>query len=211
MFYDRYVQLCEQKDVKPSRAAIDAGVPKSAVSNWKENWRNGIEVLPSNKNARKIAQYFGVAVDYIVGAEEPPQIKAPSSSVRIPVLGRIPAGIPIEAIEEVLDYEEIPTGWTVGNKEYFALKIEGDSMAEKYQSGDVVIFLRAETCDSGEECAVMVNGDDATFKKVIRQKNGIILQPLNISKYEPRFYSNEDIANLPVRVLGIAKEIRRKA
>ncbi len=55
----------------------------------------------------------------------------------------------------------------------------------------------------------MVNGNDATFKKVIKSDTGITLQPLN-SNYEPVFYSNEQIKKLPVRILGVAKEKRTK-
>lgn len=64
-------------------------------------------------------------------------------------------------------------------------------------------------CESGQHCVVMVNGNDATFKKVIKSDVGITLQPLN-SNYEPVFYSNEDIKKLPVRILGVAKERRTK-
>jgi len=130
--------------------------------------------------------------------------------VRIPVLGRIPAGIPIEAIEDVLDYEEIPAELTAGGKEYFALKIQGNSMFPKYLEDDVVIFQKSPDCESGTDCAVLVNGEDATFKKVIKQSNGVVLQPLNITDFEPAFYSNEDVEALPVAVIGIAIEIRRK-
>lgn len=132
------------------------------------------------------------------------------TSTRIPVLGSIPAGIPIEAVEDVIDFEEIPSTWMTGNKEYFALKIQGNSMYPKYLEDDIVIFLKTPDCDNGADCAVIVNGDNATFKKVVKQTSGIVLQPLNSNDFEPVFYSNEDIEHLPVTVIGIAKEIRRK-
>ena len=75
--------------------------------------------------------------------------------------------------------------------------------------GDVVLFEKANDCESGQHCAVMVNGNDATFKKVIKNEAGITLVPLN-EDFEPVFYSNKQIKELPVRVIGIAKEIRRK-
>lgn len=55
----------------------------------------------------------------------------------------------------------------------------------------------------------MVNGNDATFKKIIKSESGITLQPLN-AEYDPIFYNNEQIKELPVRIIGVAKEIRRK-
>ena len=119
-------------------------------------------------------------------------------------------GIPIEAIEEINDYEELPYDWDTNNKQFFALTIKGNSMAPNYQTGDVVIFEKTSDCESGSHCAVMVNGDDVTFKKVIKSEAGIILKPLNEDDFEPVFYSNKQIKELPVKVIGVAKEIRRK-
>ncbi|MBE7030274.1 MAG: helix-turn-helix domain-containing protein [Ruminococcaceae bacterium] len=129
-------------------------------------------------------------------------------AVRVPVLGYIPAGIPIEAIEDVLDYEEIPAAWTEGGREYFGLRIKGDSMFPEYRDGDTIIFRKQETCDNNEDCAVLVNGNDATFKRVERHQSGIVLKPLN-PQYESRFFSNAEIEEMPVRILGVFWELRR--
>lgn len=119
-------------------------------------------------------------------------------------------GIPIEAIEDITDFEEIPADWLNGDKQFFGLTIKGNSMAPVYQTGDTVIFERASDCESGQHCAVMVNGDDVTFKKVLKNEADITLVPLNDEEYEPVFYSNRQIKELPLRIIGIAKEIRRK-
>jgi len=173
------------------------------------NWENGVRDIDSDRLVM-LADYFEVPIDYLLGRSDS-HVKKNAKGVRVPVLGSIPAGIPIEAIEDVLDHEEIPAEWTTGGREYFALKIQGRSMSPKYLENDIVIFQKLPDCDSGAECAVIVNGDDATFKKVIKQTSGIILQPLNITEFEPVFYSNEDIESLPVSIIGIAEEIRRKA
>lgn len=128
--------------------------------------------------------------------------------VKIPVLGRIPAGIPMEAIEDINDYIEIPESWLIGGAEYFSLEIKGDSMSPRYETGDIVIFRKQETCETGDDCAVMVNGDDATFKRVERQESGIVIKPLN-PNYETKFYTNKEIEEIPIRVIGIAVELRR--
>lgn len=128
---------------------------------------------------------------------------------RIPVLGIIPAGVPIEAIEDILDYEEISPEMLKGGKEYFALKIKGDSMSPKYLDGDVVIFLKQDCADDSDDCCVYVNGYDATFKRIRLNQTGIVLQPIN-TNYEPMFFTNEQIEALPVRIIGKAVEIRRK-
>ena len=126
----------------------------------------------------------------------------------LPVLGRIPAGIPIEMIEDVIDYEDISEDMLKGGKEYFALKIKGDSMNPDYLENDIIIVLKQSDCESGQDCVVAVNGDDATFKRVFKTDQGITLQPLN-NRYMPVFYSNEDIINKPIKILGVVKQVRR--
>ena len=125
------------------------------------------------------------------------------------MLGKVPAGIPIEAIEDILGYEEIPASMLKSGKNYFALKVEGDSMYPEYMSGDTIIIKQQEDCESGDDCIVMVNGDDATFKRVIKQEKSIILKPLN-NQYEPYVFSEYDIMTKPVKIIGIAIEVRRK-
>lgn len=129
--------------------------------------------------------------------------------IRIPVLGRVVAGIPIEAVEEILDYEEI-TPELAATGEFFALKIRGHSMEPRMMEGDVVIVRRQDDVDSGDVAIVLVNGDEATVKRVKKQSEGITLIATNTSVYEPHFYSNKEIADLPVRILGRVVELRGK-
>lgn len=135
--------------------------------------------------------------------------KNPSSSAVVFVYGTIPAGIPMECIEDIIDTEEISADMLKGGKQYFGLKIKGNSMYPDYLDGDTIILEKTDDCESGDECCVMVNGSDGTFKKVIKNENGIILQPLN-SEYQPMFYTNEQIKSLPVRIIGKVVELRRK-
>lgn len=129
--------------------------------------------------------------------------------VRIPVLGRVVAGIPIEAVEEILDYEEI-TPELAASGDFFALKIRGHSMEPRMMEGDVVIVRRQDDVESGDVAIVLVNGNEATVKRVKKQEEGITLIATNTSVYEPHFYSNKEIAELPVRILGRVVELRGK-
>lgn len=132
-----------------------------------------------------------------------------SNSAIVFVYGTIPAGIPMECIEDILDTEEISADMLKGGKQYFGLKIKGDSMEPDYLDGDVIIFQKQDDCENGDDCIVMVNSNDGTFKRVFKNENGIILQPLN-NKYQPMIYSNEQIETLPVKILGVFEELRRK-
>ena len=131
--------------------------------------------------------------------------------VRIPVLGKVAAGIPIEAIENYNtdEWEEIPEEMA-SKAEYFALKIQGESMEPKFSDGDVVIVRKQDDLESGEIGVVIINGSDATVKKVMKQDNGILLVASNQSVYPPKFYDNKTINSLPVKILGKVVELRAK-
>ena len=152
------------------------------------------------------ARLYNVTTDYLLGLN---LTYFESEATTIYVYGVIPAGIPMECIEDIIDTEEISASMLTGGKEYFGLKIKGTSMAETYQDGDIVIFEKREDCENGQDCVVMVNGNDGTFKRVFKNENGIILQPLNPA-FQPMVYTNEQIASLPIRIIGVAREIRRK-
>ena len=132
-----------------------------------------------------------------------------SNSTVVFIYGSIPAGIPMECIEDVIDTEEISSKLLKGNKEYFGLKVKGNSMEPDYIDGDTLILLKTDDCESGDDCVVMINGNDGTFKRVFKNENGIILQPLN-PEYSPLVFTNEQIENLPVKIIGTVEEIRRK-
>lgn len=132
-----------------------------------------------------------------------------NNSAIVFIYGTIPAGTPMECIEDIIDTEEISADMLKGGKQYFGLRVKGNSMEPDYLDGDTLILEKVDDCENGDDCVVMVNGNDGTFKRVFKNENGIILQPLNPS-YSPIVYSNEQIENLPVRIIGVVEEIRRK-
>jgi repressor LexA len=159
------------------------------------------------RKINELSKLFAVSVDYLLGLDQGKQAK--SGAVKIPVLGRVVAGIPIDAIEEILDYEEITPELAVTG-EFFALKIKGHSMEPRICEGDVVIVRKQNDIESGETAIVLVNGNDATIKRVRIQENGITLIATNVSVYEPHFYTSKEIKELPVQILGKVVELRGK-
>lgn len=162
---------------------------------------------PTGEVLIALANMFHTSTDYLLGNKE--QKDTQSKGVRIPVLGRVVAGIPIDAIEEVVDWEEIPVEMAKTG-EFFGLRITGHSMEPRICDGDVVIVKKQSTVESGEIAIVLVNGNDATIKRVKIQETGITLIATNISVYEPHFYTNEEIKELPVQILGKVVELRGK-
>lgn len=106
-----------------------------------------------------IADITDTDVDYLLLRGDTP--KKPSHNInkytRIPVLGRIPAGIPVEMVQDIIDYEDISEDMLRGGKEYFALKVSGESMYPEYLNGDVLIVLKQNDCESGQDAIVAVN------------------------------------------------------
>ena len=153
---------------------------------------------------QRICHAIDINPNTIVSGEQQKQ-----QGFKIPVLGSIPAGVPIEAIQDIIEYEEISQEMA-SHGSYFALKVNGDSMLPTIKSGDTVIIRQQEDAESGKICVVMINGYDATLKEIKKDPNGVWILPHNPnSEFKPTFYSNMEVENLPIRILGIAVEIRR--
>ena len=152
-----------------------------------------------------MADFFGIDKSDLV---EQRNAQKKVEAIRIPVLGRVAAGIPIEMVEDVIDWEEIDDT-TAKLGAIFALSIKGDSMEPRIVSGDVVIVRQQDDAESGDIVIVSVNGDDATCKRLRKYKDGIELVPSNPS-YSPVFFSNEEIVAKPVKILGKVIELRGK-
>ena len=174
-------------------------------------YMNG-EMAPKVTTVRILANIFNVNPNWLMGYNSPKEIDKSnntSNSALVFIYGTIPAGIPMECIEDIIGTEEIPANMLKGGKQYFGLKVKGDSMYPEYLDGDILILQKQDDCESGNDCVVMVNGNDGTFKRVFKNENGIILQPLN-NNYQPIVYSNEQIETLPIKILGKVVELRRK-
>ncbi|MDL2294665.1 helix-turn-helix domain-containing protein [Ruminococcaceae bacterium OttesenSCG-928-D13] len=203
------------KEMSQKELAISLGVSKTTVSNWEAGRKR-----PAGKNLLALSHILGVTTDYILGAgydtnaNTATQLKDPRQvavgKIVINVLGSIPAGVPVEAIEDVVDTEELSTAEFNPNYEYFGLKVRGDSMYPEYLEGDTVIIRKQNYCECGQDCAVYVNGYEATLKTVKLHEDGsLTLKPIN-TQYAPRTYTPKEVAELPVAVFGIVMEIRRK-
>lgn len=184
--------------------------------------RTGKPIAPTLDTVKYIAKGMNTSIEdilkvlddqqeFVVNQDLPSNHKSnesPQSAV-VFIYGSIPAGVPMECIEDIIDTEEIPADMLKGGKQYFGLKVKGNSMEPDYLDGDTLILEKVDDCESGDDAIIMVNGNDGTFKRVFKNENGIILQPLN-PEYAPLVFTNEQIEDLPVRVIGIVEEIRRK-
>lgn len=177
------------------------GVHESSISKYEK----GVVDFPLSKIS-DLSRVLNVSEAYLMGWED--EAKESNQGIKVPVLGAVPAGIPITAIEDIIDYEEIPQSWS-NQGDFFGLRIKGNSMYPKLENGDVVIVKKQSTADNGDVVIAMVNGDDATCKRYKRMDAGIMLTSDN-SEYSPMFYTNEQVQSLPVTIIGKVVESRKK-
>lgn len=192
--------LREDLGLKQDSLADLLDVNRASISLYESNKRT-----PSQKILMKYADIFDVSTDYILKGHQTPV--EGQDYITINVYGSIPAGIPIEAIEDISDTEDLSLKEYDRNKEYLGLVVDGDSMYPKYLDGDTIIIEKTPDCESGTDAAVYVNGYDVTLKTLIKNDDGTItLKPIN-PNYSPKTYGPDDD---PVSILGVVKEIRRK-
>lgn len=188
----------QQKEV-----AKDLGIPNTTFNSWCTG-----RIVPRMGKVQMIADYFGVGKSDLVDDKSNIVGKRSNTGVVISVYGKVAAGIPIEMIEDIIDTEEIPEEMAK-NGEFFGLQIHGDSMEPRMIDGDVVIVRRQDDAESGDIVIATINGTDATCKRLKKYSDGIALISIN-PKYDPIYFSNREVIEKPVKVLGKVVELRAK-
>lgn len=198
MINNNYKKIREKNGVSQKELANALNISQQALSSYE----NG-ERTPNAKTLTDFADYFNTSIDYILNRNY-----KQSDSVGIPILGYVAAGIPIDAIEDVLGYEEIDAK-TAYTGDFFALKIDGDSMEPVISYGDIVIVKWQQTADSGDIVIAQISDESATCKLLERDQRGIKLFSYN-HKYQTMAFNNKEINELPVNILGVVTERRTK-
>ena len=195
--------LRKQYKISQVELASRLGVTQATLSGW-ETEKYEID----NKSLRLLSEIFNVSIDYILGNDASSSPTPSKKGIKIPVLGNVQAGIPVEAVQEILDWEEI-TEDMAAQGDHFGLAVKGHSMEPRFAPDDVVIVRKQSTAETGDVVIALVNGDDATIKKLKKMENGIMLVPTN-PDFEAMFYTNEEIEKKPVRIIGKVVELRAK-
>ena len=176
-----------------------------------QKWESGVSEPPVKK-LRELASIFNIDMDDLASKDLKNENNNDSEQKRlgktINVLGRVAAGIPINAITEIIDTEEISEDMAKTG-DFFALQIQGDSMEPKISNGDVVIVRQQDDAETGDTVIALVNGDDAVCKRLRKYKEGLELISTNPS-YAPLYFDEETIKNKPVKIIGKVVELRAK-
>ncbi|MBR3246849.1 MAG: helix-turn-helix domain-containing protein [Clostridiales bacterium] len=174
------------------------GVPYSSLTDW----MNG-NSYPRIDKIQKMADFFGVEKSDLV---EPRSAMKSVKATKIPILGQVAAGPAIEMIENIEGDIILDSKLS---EDCFALRIKGDSMSPRMESGDIVVVKKQPDIESGDLAIVAVDGEMATCKRVKKYRDGIELIPINPS-YPTRFFTHEEIQSLPVTIIGKVVELRAK-
>lgn len=201
--------------------AEKVGVSEGTVSRWEsgeiENMRRNVIVSLAKALKLTPAVLMGwndpepSSITYTLPpshGEDSVMVPVPGG-YRIPVLGKVVAGVPINAVTDISGFEEIPEQMGRAG-EFFALEIKGRSMEPTLHEGDVVIVRQQPEVENGEIAIVLINGDEATVKEVKESPEGLTLIGHNVAIYTPHFYNRKEIEALPVQILGKVVELRRK-
>ena len=193
--------LRKEANMTQQELASKLFVSQQAVGKWERG-----EATPNPETIVAMSKIFGVSADTILGESAPP---LSTGGTWVPVLGDVAAGIPIEAVENIVDYEELDTAMA-SNGKYYGLRIKGSSMEPRIREGDVVIVRQQEDADTGDTAVVLVNGESATVKRIKKEPDGGLWLLPNNPAYDPQHYSPAEVAEKPVRIIGKVVELRGK-
>lgn len=198
----------EIRGLRQSELVVKTGISKGALSSYISG-----RYVPKQNNIYLISEALNVSEAWLMGADVPmdrstPSFSSVSRGVKINVLSRVGAGIPLEAVEDIIDTEEIAEE-LAKTGEFFGLQIKGNSMEPKFSEGDIVIVRQQDDAKSGDIVIATINGNDAVCKRLKKYNDSIALISTN-PEYDPMIFSCEEIDAKPVRIIGRVVELRAK-
>lgn len=195
----------DSKNITGKELARRSGVSASSISDYLND-----KYEAKQDNIFLISKALNVSPSWLMGLIDDEEMKnIDVELIEIPILGSIPAGTPVEAVEDIQGSQLIPQdALRYPEKEYFCLRINGSSMFPTYIDGDIVLFHSQYEANNGQDVCVYVNGYDATFKRLMIHEDGLELVAIN-PEYENKFYTMEECQELPVRVIGVAVKLIR--
>lgn len=211
-FSNRLQRAMQIRNIKASELSEKANIPKSAISQYLSGLYEA-----KQKSIFKLANVLDVSEGWLMGYDVPMKKdlntykvdKLGNSVIPIPILGTVKAGYNYLAQENWIGTIDVETSLVGNGDEYFALKVHGDSMSPVLIEDDTVIIKKQNDFENGDIVVAIINGDEATIKKSKKSDNSILLQPLN-SNYEPLIFTKEEMKTIPVTIIGIVKQLKRK-
>lgn len=174
-------------------------------------YENGIHE-PSASTIYCMSRIFGVSIDYITGKSEEKFELQPEQGLDV-------TGYKVKVFDSLTDYDcgeqydkatvIIPKEWLVGGREFFAYRVNGGRFAPRYFDQDIVVFEHKIKAKKDQVALVSIGGQKAILAFITKKRDGKIVRPLDPA-FDEQFYTTEEIASLPVNIIGIALELRRQ-
>lgn len=235
MYYDIFKKLCEERNVRASDVSKGTGIPTSTFTNWKKGiftpkvdkiqkiadfFNVPISYFIDGEETKQLRDSFAPFiekrfaerasessnVDFATELAKMIQDRIDKKERLIPLYSYVSAGNGVLATGDVIGAIDLPTSY--GDiSEYFALIVKGDSMSPSVPDGSTIIVHRQADAESGQIVVAITNGDEGFCKKLRKFENGIALESLN-PNYEPKYFSNKEIKELPVTIAGRVCEVR---
>lgn len=193
--------LRKRMGLTQAEVASKLGIDRSTYAKYETG-----QSEPNLEMINKISALYDTSLDLLITGTSAP---TSTGGKWVPVLGEVAAGIPIEAMEDIVDYEEIDAALSATG-DFFGLRIKGSSMEPRIREGDVVIVRKQDDADTGDTVVVMVNGDSATVKRIKKEPDGSLVLIPNNPAYDAQHFSPAEIADKPVHIIGKVVELRGK-
>lgn len=208
-FAERFSELVKNSSIEVSKLAQMLGIKsKSTIYRY----MNG-EMAPKLTTVKYASEIFNVNPLWLMGYDVDKYVTKTDAIgnpvAPVPLLGTVKAGYDYLAQENWIGTVDVETSLVGDGKNYFALKVKGDSMAPTFLENDIVIVKKQNDCENNEYAIVIINGDEGTLKKIKKTDNGIILQPLNPA-YGPVMYTKEEMETIPIIIVGVVKQLKRE-
>lgn len=202
MFWENFINLCAKHNVKPNNVTKELGLSTATATDWKKGR------IPRDVTLHKLADYFGVTVDYLLGKENAPDIKSnaiildPAKTRMIPVYESVSAGFGTLAQDLIIEYMPLYIHSDLEARDTICIKVKGDSMSPDIEDGDIIQVYKTAEVENGDVAVVLVDGEEALVKKFYYGTSSIELHSINPA-YSPIRFERADVAR--VQVMGVVK------
>lgn len=204
---ERIRKLRKEHGMTQEELGARLGVQRAAVQKYEKGTVKNIK----RDSLIRLAEILDTTPEYLLGWDDiMPRNVMPVPDVpmvRVPIIGRVAAGLSCFAENNIVDYEPVLSTDLSSAEKYAFLRVVGDSMYPIFMEGDLVLVQVQESVDSGAYAVVTVDDENGVIKRVVYGRNFIELQSIN-PMYPPRRFENEDV--LRIRVFGVVKEVKRK-
>ena len=204
---ERLKKAREEKKISLEEAGKKIGVNKTTIMRWENGKTEKFKIYA----LESLANLYGVNSQWLtndISTKYNYNNASNASTISVPILGTVKAGYDYLANDNYIGSIIVEKRLAENPEDLFALKVHGDSMSPTFIEDDIVVIKKQENFKNGEIVIVLIDSEEATIKKVYKTETGIELRAIN-PYYPPRIFTNEDVKKIPVKIIGVVKQLKR--